>query len=134
MVYLFSPPTTAPEDSNVDARQARWETRNLHHLPWTLPGKAYTSFKTILTSLEDNCELFTKGTQKVAFLEQLIGRKVHDLAHLAKVEDINKFQTFGCLYHKTFNIHCAPYKLLDYLLQMDLISKNNLNINLVYKL
>ena len=118
-LYLFSPPTTFPEDSDVPLYQAKWCTDNLHHLPWDLKGTPYSKLKDIFSSIPNTAVIFAKGLVKIKWLEMQIGRKVHHLSYLEKAKPTDG--NIYCLFHRFHPTqHCALHKLTCYLNEMDI--------------
>ena len=118
--YFFQPPFSdliLPRHIN---RANNWVVQNMHGIMWNDGHIPYNQLRSILMSATSSgAQVFTKGSEKSAFLEYLLGCKVIDLDSegCPKADDLFFPRSVACMFkHGT---ECPLNKALKYSFWME---------------
>lgn len=115
-LWSFLPPHSWEQLSPKERKTFAWLTRNLHGLRWDSGDLPFSYLEPILSSLFISYEtIYSKGLEKVKFLEYLSGQKIFNLDDF-NCPKISFFHTstVKCPNHKTHFKHCALTKAFTY--------------------
>jgi hypothetical protein len=94
--------------SPFDRKLVLWATKNYHRIPYFVGDTPESKLKDrILQKIGPCAEIYTKGCDKIYWLERLLQKPVHDL-HLLGCPSLRKLQLgSACSVHLTSDSHCA---------------------------
>jgi len=114
--FMFKPPYSDNEMSNVNRRCNSWITKNIHHIRWGEGFVPYEELDRILNmAVFHHSAIYTKGLEKAEFLSRIIGKTVQNLDEMncPRHENINLPDPIMCTYNHVHN-YCALKKCLKY--------------------